>query len=526
MMREFPGTRLHLEPLNSKWRKKALKAWNEIPWPVRTIMGIRDKMAGEEVKVDPDTKRYLDATEELALKLRDATNTTEMREITHEIVKIIQDENEKQQEENDESNDDMNEGAKGGASKDSHGQKSEGQDKEDSEGQDKEDSEGSPSDKGEQGEGDSQDGEGEGSESPDGKPSEGEGEGEGESDHSEMVHDKDSSKFDEHQYDVHSHMNEELEKAIKDDAKGKPRKDLKNDFKDEWSNKPYVAATTRFDQVTDHTGKGDYGKYSKLRREVNKYVGNIKRELERVLKVKENARWKVEEERGSINSRALASLATNKSYRTPFKQFKKTETDNVAVEILVDMSGSMGGRMDTAKRATVAMAEALKALDIQFEVTGFYSEHDRKVTNYVSKLKGDKKRFSRKSESLRLHVFKDFDATSLTGIEKMYVGSQNPDGECVRWAAKRLEARKQKRKILIVMSDGMPATGEGAYGVLNADLKKTVAQLKKAKIEVVGFGIQTDSVKHFYDDTVVINNLSELPTKAMKKLSKVLASGI
>ena len=289
---------------------------------------------------------------------------------------------------------------------------------------------------------------------------------------------------------------------------------------------PCIPASTRFDRVTDHSGKGNGASYSRLKREVMPLVAPIKSHLERVLKVKENAKWSTERERGKINSRALAGLASNKNYRTPFKEFTKTETNNVAVEVLVDMSGSMHGtRIRTAKMTAIAMAKALKDLDIPFEVTGFYSESDRGLQAYAASLGEGAKRFNRKTERLDLHVFKSFDVTSLTGIEKMEAHSNNPDGECVKWAAQRLSARPQKRKILMVISDGQPSAADGGWGLLQTDLKRKIKECGKAGIEVVGIGIETDYVKEIYPQYIHLKDTKDLPKSAMSKLAKMIGDG-
>jgi len=169
------------------------------------------------------------------------------------------------------------------------------------------------------------------------------------------------------------------------------------------------------------------------------------------------------------------------------------------------------------------MAEALRDLDITFEVTGFHSVDDHRVRDKLKR--GDERDYNRSCERLDLHVFKSFDKVNLTGIEKLFVGVQNPDGECVRWAAKRLAERREARKILIVLSDGAPATGDGSCRILNSDLKKAVKDITKSGIECVGLGIQTHSVQEFYTDNVVIDNIKDLPSKAMSKLSKILLKG-
>src|SRR3990172_3606297 len=306
----------------------------------------------------------------------------------------------------------------------------------------------------------------------------------------------------------------------KEEGKKEKSENGKNHEGREFETSGYIPFSTRFDKVTDHSGKGSVHNYASLKHEVKSIVAPIKHDLERILKVKENAKWRVERERGSVNSKSLSKLLTDRNYRTPFKEFHKVETNNVAVQLLVDMSGSMAGKIHIAQMAVVAMAEALKSLDIPFEVTGFHSTLSRELYAHTG-ARDD--RFGRTQEMLDLHVFKRFDCPTLYAIEKIKSGHNNPDGECVVWAAKRLAERKEKRKILLVLSDGYPNTNDTDTTRLNQDLRLKVKNIIKSGIEVVGVGIATDAVRYFYPDFIVINELESLPKEAMKKLSKIVA---
>ena len=101
------------------------------------------------------------------------------------------------------------------------------------------------------------------------------------------------------------------------------------------------------------------------------------------------------------------------------------------------------------------------------------------------------------------------------------MGDCNEDHSAVRWAAERLLDRKEPRKILMVLSDGQPAA-EGMQEVLAYNLKEEVKRLDKMGVECVGMGIKSTAVRHYYKDNVVINNISELPIQAMKKMSQLL----
>lgn len=323
--------------------------------------------------------------------------------------------------------------------------------------------------------------------------------------------DSDFDKID----DMRSFINEKLKDIIKEEAK------TEFEFGYTFSKRKHsVPSTTRFDTVTDLSGKGHSGRYAALKRDVLKMVNPIRASLERLLKVKEKAKWSFEKDRGILNRKSLSKMAIDKSYRSVFKDFTKTETNNVAVVIFVDLSGSMSGKIDTAKKATIAMSEALKDLDITFEVSGFNSVGSSEMHNFSRTV--DAKRFNRTSEKLDLYIFKSFDNPSLTGIERIFVGNENPDGECIAWAAKRLSERKEKRKILMVLSDGMPNTSDADSKILNSHLKHNVAQMSKFGIECIGIGIMTEAVSLFYEDHIVLRRISDLPKEAMKKLAKVI----
>jgi cobalamin biosynthesis protein CobT len=498
MIEEYPGCALHLIPMNEELRAKINQKenWEKLPYPVRTIIAIRDLMDGREPIIDEDIERYIDVVKDAAIELRDCKNTEELRIATGEIVKRIIEEREEEKEEE-----------KSG--KGEEGDEGEGEDK-DSDGV----GSGKSKDKGK-------------TKSSKGKPSGSPSEGDDKSGGDEMLEesaDEKDSEFDKHMTTVGEMMEKEIEKAVKKDAE-EMRRGGGAFLKPEFGTQLSVPITTRFDKVTDYSGKGDARNYGRLKDQVKPQVSPIKQTLERILKVKENAKWKTEQERGRLNPRDLAKLATDKSYRTPFREFHKTETKNVAIEILIDESGSMSGsKTHTTKMAAIAFAEALKDLQIPFEITGFTSVPDSRVSAYAASVK-DKSRFNRTSERLELDIFKSFESHSLLGLDKIEAKCQNPDGECVAWAAKRLALRKEKRKILMVLSDGQPATGDGAHAKLCTDLRKKVELISKSGIEVVGIGIETSAVKDYYPDYLVLNSVSELPVAGMKKLSKLIAKG-
>jgi cobalamin biosynthesis protein CobT len=97
----------------------------------------------------------------------------------------------------------------------------------------------------------------------------------------------------------------------------------------------------------------------------------------------------------------------------------------------------------------------------------------------------------------------------------------NVDGECVEIAGRRLLARREKGKILMVLSDGAPSCF-GDTKTLAAHLKKVVDNISKAGVNVIGIGIESTEVRRFYPKSLVLNNVSELPVVVMKELRALI----
>ncbi len=337
------------------------------------------------------------------------------------------------------------------------------------------------------------------------------------------------SEFDEHVFSSESYMEIQLEKAVDREPKVSRSHGYYYGQGDKINAKSVSLPYSReYDEIIDFTGRGSREEYAKRKRKVMRHINPIKNKLERVLKVKENAKTTPEKERGQLNTRTLATMCIDKNYRTPFKQFTKIDTTNVAVTLLIDCSGSMGGdKIEVARQTALALGEALKGIGINFEALGFNTSSSSALASKIRTLtEKEVQRFNRFGETLRLMVFKKFESSDLTGVVKAEAGGANADGESIIWAAKRLALRKEKRKILIVLSDGQPAYGGANHEILAGDLKRVIGLLPKSGIEPIGIGILTDDPKLFYPQWVEVSDVSKLSSTVMGKLSRMLQDGI
>ncbi len=287
-----------------------------------------------------------------------------------------------------------------------------------------------------------------------------------------------------------------------------------------------IPLATEFDEIADLTGQGDSAAWRALRAQARADTAPLKDKLERALSADERIRWRREQERGELDRTALARLATSPGYRTPFRTQRPSKGRDVAVTLLIDRSGSMAGRkIELARLCASALCDALTQLSFDCEVLGYCSLESAPMQQLYERQRADGadlRRYNRFVERLDLKVYKRFGATDMSGIAAIDCGYENPDGEALAWAAARLADHPAGRRILMVLSDGYPSTGDGDPQVLRSDLRERVAAIGKRGIELVGIGVLTDAVEDFYPHNVVVSRLAQLPSTVFSVLSSML----
>lgn len=206
-------------------------------------------------------------------------------------------------------------------------------------------------------------------------------------------------------------------------------------------------------------------------------------------------------------------LSAKDLYRVPAGDtdvFWQTSTrlsaKGTAIFLLTDASGSMSGtKFDTTAAAVALMNDALSPLKPALKIATFTEGTEIKGVEH--------------------HRMKDWRETvTADTIMKRYSNYtshciQNSDGESILWAGHELAARPEKRKILIVLSDGLPETdapGDAAQFTLDA-----VNHISKY-VECYGLGIEDESVKHFYPTWAVVHNVRELEDKLLGLIKDIM----
>jgi cobalamin biosynthesis protein CobT len=186
-----------------------------------------------------------------------------------------------------------------------------------------------------------------------------------------------------------------------------------------------------------------------------------------------------------------------------FRIFKKKDDVkklNTAVSILVDWSGSMcsGNKKPLAVQAVTQCNKIFSdILHVPVEIAAF--EYSRKPFHLIVK------EFDKQITPVEIgQAFTYFDQFS----------SCNGDAHNVVCAAERLSRRKEKRKIILVMSDGQPSAGGDDP---DAELRTVVKDLRNSGIDVYGIGMEDTSVTRYYGSNAkIVNNMSDISDVLLK----------
>lgn len=181
-----------------------------------------------------------------------------------------------------------------------------------------------------------------------------------------------------------------------------------------------------------------------------------------------------------------------------FQKEKKGVAIDTAILVLVDRSGSMSSQINIATDAALATTLAFQRHDVKTAVLAFpYSTSNGVESNAV---------------------LKRWDAQPQAAVAAYYglgVQGSTPMAQAMMGAGMELMNRKEKRKILLVTTDGDPDDSGQAKWVIDL--------LRKSGVEVLGLGIQSDTTRVFGKNWAsVIQDIDALPTAMIGMLDNVM----
>ncbi len=310
-----------------------------------------------------------------------------------------------------------------------------------------------------------------------------------------------------------------------------------NDFKDSIETHfKYSIYTKKFDSVTNADKLCDAEEASKLRKQLDKQTEKLDstitilaNKLQRKLLSKQNRWWEFDLEEGILDSGKLARVITTPESSLSYKKEKDTEFKDTVVSLLIDNSGSMRGRPITiAAISTDILARTLERCGIKVEVLGFTTKTWKGGKARDTWIKENKPKLPGRLNELLHIIYKNADAPvrrtkkNFGIMLKEGLLKENIDGEALDWAYKRLNARSEKRKILMVISDGAPVDdstlSSNKSNYLDNHLKYVIKSIeKRGSVELLAIGIGHD-VTRYYAKAVTILDVDDLGNVMSKQL--------
>ena len=229
----------------------------------------------------------------------------------------------------------------------------------------------------------------------------------------------------------------------------------------------------------------------------------LARALKALLAQPQRDGWDSAQEEGLIDGRRLAQLISSPTERRLFKQEHREPLADSVVSILIDCSGSMREHIEPVAILADTLVRALEMAGVPSEVLGFTTgawNGGRAQRDWV--------RAGRPTHPGRLNelchiVFKDAGTpwrrarTAMGALLKGDLFRESVDGEALDWACARLAGREERRKLLLVVSDGCPMDGATNLAndsfYLDNHLQQVVQRHEqRGEVEVCALGVGLD----------------------------------
>ena len=301
----------------------------------------------------------------------------------------------------------------------------------------------------------------------------------------------------------------------------------------------YRAFTTKFDEVIEAEDLCDPEELTRLRSYLDKQlshlqgvVGRLANRLQRRLLAQQNRSWDFDLEEGMLDPARLPRVIMDPFQALSFKQEKDTQFRDTVVTILLDNSGSMRGRPITVA-ATCAdiLARTLERCGVKVEILGFTTRAWKGGQSREQWLQAGKPQNPGRLNDLRHIIYKSADAPwrrarrNLGLMMREGLLKENIDGEALDWAHQRLLARREQRRIMMVISDGAPvddstlSVNPGNY--LEKHLRHIIEEIEtRSPVQLIAIGIGHD-VTRYYRRAVTIVDAEELGGVMTEKLAEL-----
>ena len=264
-------------------------------------------------------------------------------------------------------------------------------------------------------------------------------------------------------------------------------------------------------------------------------VSRLANKLQRRLQAQQNRSWEFDLEEGTLDAGRLARVIANPTTPLSFKVEKDTEFRDTCVTLLLDNSGSMRGRpISIAAICADVLARTLERCNVKVEILGFTTRAWKGGQAREAWLNDGRPQQPGRLNDLRHIIYKSGDTPwrrarpNLGLMMKEGLLKENIDGEALEWAYRRMMARPEARKILMVISDGAPVDDStlsvNPANFLEKHLRDVIEMVEKRRVvELLAIGIGHD-VTRYYDRAVTITDVEQLAGAMTEQLAALFDS--
>ncbi len=301
----------------------------------------------------------------------------------------------------------------------------------------------------------------------------------------------------------------------------------------------YRAYTRSFDEEVAAEELCDPEELTRLRQQLDQQlqhlqgvVSKLANRLQRRLLAQQQRAWDFDLDEGLLDAGRLARVVVNPLHSLSYKRERDTEFRDTVVTLLLDNSGSMRGRPITvAAMCGDILARTLERCGVKVELLGFTTRAWKGGQSRERWVAENKPRNPGRLNDLRHIIYKAADQPwrrsrkNLGLMLREGLLKENIDGEALLWAYRRLLARAEHRRILMVISDGAPVDDStlsvNAGNYLEKHLREVIHDIESRDlVELTAIGIGHD-VTRYYRRAVTIVDAEELGGTMMKKLTEL-----
>ena len=290
----------------------------------------------------------------------------------------------------------------------------------------------------------------------------------------------------------------------------------------------YQAYTAEFDEVVPAQELCDPDELTRLRALLDQQLvplqhatAKLANRLQRRLLAKQNRTWEFDLDEGILDSSRLAQVVVDPMNPLAYKQEKEMDFRDTVVTLLIDSSGSMRGRSITiAAMCADILGRTLERCSVRVEILGFTTRGWRGGRSREKWIADGKSAHPGRLNDLRHIIYKAADDTwhrsrrNLGLMMREEMLKENIDGEALIWAHNRVVVRPEERKVLMVISDGLPVDNStllvNPSNYLEQHLKYAIDSIEAGSpVELLAIGIGHD-VTHHYRRAVTITDAEQL----------------